>query len=319
MFHLFLAAGLLVLACAAVLQADLSGFDRICPLNRFRPRVKWNGVDVLLIFVLYFFSMILCARLLAATGCFDLTRPVDAVATPDTAIVQSDKTAAREMAGPGVDEQAREHPTARLLKRGKEVPALLLLALLAAVVAAPLVEEFLFRFLLQGWLEDVERRLRRRGFLRSPKFLRGFLPVVGVAFFFALIHLRGPGREGESLDMLVFSMLVMLIASALTLGLGLVYLAVVREMRLRDFGFAPAHLFRDTRAGLVCFVFVLPPMVGLAIGMRTLLPTNLVDPFPLFVFALGLGVLYFRTGRIVACLVMHAVLNLFSSLLALAA
>lgn len=40
-----------------------------------------------------------------------------------------------------------------------------------------------------------------------------------------------------------------------------------------------------------------------------------IDPFPIFVLALGLGYLYQRTGRLLTCIVMHACLNVTSLLL----
>jgi membrane protease YdiL (CAAX protease family) len=83
------------------------------------------------------------------------------------------------------------HPLVELLERSTEVP-LLLAALLAAVVVAPLVEEFLFRVVLQGWME------RQTAGSEAPVARRGIRywirnPVVGSSFVFALMHLgHGP-------------------------------------------------------------------------------------------------------------------------------
>ena len=53
-----------------------------------------------------------------------------------------------------------EHPVQLLLSENSS-PRVLLLCVLSAVVVAPLAEEFLFRVLLQGWMEAVAMRWRR--------------------------------------------------------------------------------------------------------------------------------------------------------------
>jgi membrane protease YdiL (CAAX protease family) len=53
-----------------------------------------------------------------------------------------------------------EHPVQLLLSENSS-PRVLLLCFLSAVLVAPLTEEFLFRVLLQGWMEAVAIRWRR--------------------------------------------------------------------------------------------------------------------------------------------------------------
>lgn len=79
-----------------------------------------------------------------------------------------------------------EHP---LLKMLTENPNKLYLAVscLLAVLVAPLVEELLFRVVLQGWLEARETRWRRR--VPALAWLpRGALPIFLSATPFALLH-----------------------------------------------------------------------------------------------------------------------------------
>jgi membrane protease YdiL (CAAX protease family) len=92
-----------------------------------------------------------------------------------------------------------EHPVMDLLTKSAS-PQMLLLCVVSAVIAAPLVEEFLFRVLLQGWMESVA--LRRGGELGTeaapparpeavPKLM--VLPIVASSLAFALVHFsNGP-------------------------------------------------------------------------------------------------------------------------------
>jgi membrane protease YdiL (CAAX protease family) len=90
-----------------------------------------------------------------------------------------------------------EHP---LITSIKANPALLPVAAVLAVLFAPLLEEFLFRVVLQGWLEKAERSLRRR----SPKTFswpRGVLPVLASSLAFAAAHV-GHGADPVPLFLL---------------------------------------------------------------------------------------------------------------------
>ncbi len=63
----------------------------------------------------------------------------------------------------------------------------LVLVTVAAVVMAPLVEEFMVRVILQGWLEKKQReyRLRRGDLSERPA---GFGPIVVSGVIFAALH-----------------------------------------------------------------------------------------------------------------------------------
>jgi membrane protease YdiL (CAAX protease family) len=84
-----------------------------------------------------------------------------------------------------------EHP---LLELTKDAPTtwIMVLVTVAAVGVAPLFEEFLFRVVLQGWLESEQVRLRK---LRDPEAsnVPGFAPLVISSFLFAALHAKaGP-------------------------------------------------------------------------------------------------------------------------------
>jgi hypothetical protein len=84
-----------------------------------------------------------------------------------------------------------EHPVLQLTQQQPSV-WMLVLATVAAVGVAPLFEEFVFRVVLQGWLESQQARLRglnRPGGGEKP----GFAPIVVASAVFALLHLgHGP-------------------------------------------------------------------------------------------------------------------------------
>jgi membrane protease YdiL (CAAX protease family) len=84
-----------------------------------------------------------------------------------------------------------EHPVLRLTQQQPSV-WILALATVAAVGVAPLFEEFVFRVVLQGWLESQQvrlRRLRGAGYDEKP----GFAPIVIASAVFAMLHLgHGP-------------------------------------------------------------------------------------------------------------------------------
>jgi membrane protease YdiL (CAAX protease family) len=83
-------------------------------------------------------------------------------------------------------------------------PAQLELIGFCAVLVAPLVEEFFFRVILQGWLERVELALGQGGRL-LPTLPTGLLPIVISSFLFAAVH----GGQGPAPVPLFFLALVL--------------------------------------------------------------------------------------------------------------
>jgi membrane protease YdiL (CAAX protease family) len=93
-----------------------------------------------------------------------------------------------------------------------------IVATLSAAIAAPIMEEFLFRVVLQGWLEKLEAVAcapdKKQGWLGLP---RGGLPIVISSLLFALMHFR-EGNESAWLRLLAVAPLFVL-----GLFLGFVY------------------------------------------------------------------------------------------------
>jgi membrane protease YdiL (CAAX protease family) len=84
-----------------------------------------------------------------------------------------------------------DHPLVTLVSERHSVGVLAIVTVVAVVVA-PLAEEFLFRVLLQGWLE--KRQVVRQGFAPGELAVPGYAPMVVSALFFGLLHL-GHGAD----------------------------------------------------------------------------------------------------------------------------
>lgn len=262
--------------------------------RQWRRPVPWTALEVVLIFAVYFTVASGAQRLL-------LTRLAHTAIEPATA--------------GGPTPASAEHAIARLLSQGS--PALLVLCAIAAAVVAPIVEEFLFRLVLQGWLEALLFRQRRR-FPSLRRLLPGGTgPILLVAFLFALAHFRvseaprpwqfyAAGVVGAGLGGIAA------VAAAITL------LRLFHRARLSDFGVVPAKIAPDVMLGLLAFAALAVPIYAVQLEVSQIVPKWLApDPAAIFVLALGLGFLYYRTHRIVPSIVTHAALNITSLLAAL--
>jgi membrane protease YdiL (CAAX protease family) len=272
-----------------------------------RRAVPWGGGDVALVLVAYILL------LGAAVGC---VRGL------------LGKEISGELGRPAAGNL--EHPIVQLMREALHGGAardggnawILLLGFVAAVVIAPIVEEFFFRVLLQGWLEARERRWRRRAapWLRriTP---RAAAPVVLVALLFALMHVRAPTPLYHP-QYLVGLVLGNQIAGLLTVALAVGWLRVRVGATAADFGWEPRKLAADLGLGLRAAAIVVPLVLAFQWAVGSLLTylrlsSAVPDPIPLFFFALVLGTLYYRTHRIAPSVVLHLSLNLTSVLLLL--
>ena len=209
-----------------------------------------------------------------------------------------------------VDENAKldtAHPLARVLLESPNAWAIVA-CVLTAVVVAPITEEFLFRLLLQGWLEVVERRLRRR-IPRLRSLAAGVLPVASASLLFAAMHFRLPSPRLD-VDAIVFLICVRAAANLLTMGLALCWVRLAAGATLGDLGMVPGKLWADVQLGMLAFLASTVPVYVLLVAATSLLPENTVaDPIPLFLLAAVLGGLYYRTHRIVPAIVLHMAFN----------
>ena len=96
---------------------------------------------------------------------------------------------------PSANEKTAMNPLLVVLGK-RHQPGILLVCGFVALVAAPVAEEFFFRLLLQGWLEAVEGRWRKR--LRLLRWLPpALLPVLLTSALFAAGHFRQETLPGN--------------------------------------------------------------------------------------------------------------------------
>ncbi len=187
----FLVGGLTVWAVAV---SRVSRGLPVLPYARRWP-VPWRAFHVGVIAAAYVMLIFLAQYL--AVRLFELPVPSDGGAPPDPAILPN--------------------PLVVLLGRSHTLPTLLL-CFLAAVIVAPIVEEFLFRLVLQGWLEAVDRQ-RRRQIPALRGLTPGAAPVVLVAMLFAGIHYRSPLPQVDPRT-IAYLLAANIVASLLTLAFG---------------------------------------------------------------------------------------------------
>ena len=273
-----------------------------------RRRVPWQWIDLLIVFCAYAALGIGVVWLVCLTC--DL-EPATLLAVP---------YASGPEEGPGplpatevAESLKRAHPLVVLVYTSRSV-WMLLFCCSIAVVAAPIVEEFLFRLLLQGWLEALERRLRRR-IAVLKRLIPGMVPVLLVSLLFAKQHVREPSPLGD-VELLALKMVIGTAISLLTLAFAVVLIRLRTGATRLDFGLVPARFLGDVRLGLVTFVAVAAPIYLLQAFLAKRLPGLVPDPITLFFFAVVLGTLYYRTHRIVPSIVLHMALNASSLLMA---
>jgi len=291
----WVSAGLLLLGLGslAVWAVVADRLRRGEPVVPYEPRrqVPWGAGHVLAVVLIFLAVAGLMA--LSASWWFPLDRAGGG--SPPEAAAVAEK------------EPQRAHPLVIALEAEPGLAAVLV-AVFAGGVAAPLSEEFFFRLLLQGWLERVERRWRRRlAVLR--RLALGLLPVLVATSAFASLHfhkattiedprgyLRGVALEAA--------------ARLVTVGLAVWLLRSTVRATAKDLGFVPARFWADVRLGLLAFVAVLVPVYLLQFWLLHVLPKSVSpDPISLFFFTLVLGLVYFRTHRIVPSVVLHMALN----------
>lgn len=300
---------------------------------------------------------------------------------PDFANVQlDDPNVLPELARDAANRDlSTHHPLARLLLRSMATPwafQTLLLCFFVAVIAAPFAEEFLFRVLFQGTLENYALQAvlpppgtPRRPFAdaepteapptadlsaplsadatdpdvssatefrwtdpttpmeRRAFYLRSAFAILVPAFVFGLIHAGAPetpeeARDPETLNRLFRTMLAAGLANVATLAVGLFFLRRLTGATTGDVGLGPEFTYKAGRCfaslgrfaldfyrGAAAFAFIAPLVFGANAALRFLFPNAIVDPLPIFLFALAEGVVYWRIRRYATVVGMHVALN----------
>jgi len=283
----------LVLLASVVLWTNLSSrIERHEPLVERSPRrpVPWEGMDLVWLFFAYVAMLGVMTR---------LAEPVANYVWPPQAVKASVESGS-----------STDHHVVQLLKRSRS-PAIWLTCFLMVVAVAPLTEEFLFRVLIQGWLEKIELIGRARWGWRR-RLPRGVLPVGFISFVFAALHARGP-HDVELPETLPALLVGAALAGLATLAIGVTWTHLRVGANARDFGLAPKQFLSDIRLGLLAFLAVGPLVYAVHWTAGWVVErfgwSIAPDPAAIFVLSLALGWLYHQTHRLMPSLVLHVALN----------
>jgi membrane protease YdiL (CAAX protease family) len=189
-----------------------------------------------------------------------------------------------------------DHPLSQLLERGKESPMILLIAFFSGVLSAPLTEEFLFRLIFQGWL--------------TKKLNNALFSIIIVSIVFALAH--AGKRTVQPVDIQFYTMLGIGIINIFLFCFGIFYLITIRGVSVGALGFRANRILYDLAVAAGIFIVSAPLILSVNLLLRNNFPDKITDPIPLFIFSIILGLLYYRTGRLLPCVTLHALLNGFS-------
>jgi len=240
--------------------------------------VPWTGLDVLLFIALWYAAML-------------ITAAVVSVATPSPSPAHA--TAMKE--------NESGHPIVQLIEHGKKSShAFLIVAFLMLIVTAPLIEEFLFRLLLQGWLEAKLMQFR------IPN--ASSIAVVAVSLYFASLH-AGKQSSGD-LQALFYGFMVHMILCLSIFAGGIIYLVRKRNVKIIPCLLGTGRFFHTqflSRSGYCLLAILL--IFGIAILLLKMYSIDSVRPMIIFFFALLLGSLYSRTHNLSYCILLHAFWN----------
>lgn len=206
---------------------------------------------------------------------------------------------------------SREHPLTQVFVLARRVEHggwLIVSSLLVGCLLVPVTEEFVFRIVLQRTLVSL---------LSPPQRWARLSAIVFSALLFAGIHVRGTGPiRPETFTRMATALLTSgPLGAVLTLAFGWLWLRPLRR-RGADILFRPdldlRLIGRGLLAGAGAFLLFLPALRLMEIGLNRLFPNVVTDPIPLFFFALFLGILADRSGRLAPSVGMHISLNCFS-------
>ncbi|NLS95795.1 MAG: CPBP family intramembrane metalloprotease [Planctomycetaceae bacterium] len=262
------------------------------PVIRFEARrpVPWNGWDAVGLFLGMFLLALLLSQVAEKTLGWKFEKPqkMPHAAAP---------------AGEDLDLE-RAHPIVVLLSSDLN-RAVVFLCLFSAVVLAPIHEEFTFRLVMQGAFENIDARYRR--LFRYPGRWLGLAPVVMSSLVFASLHFRVPRpRQPEEIMHLL---IIDAVARVLLVAGGIIYLRRIRLASWSDLGIRFDKFLTDLGLAGTTFVAVIVPIYVIQIELAKRFPEIVPDPLPLFLLALALGYLYFRTHRITPCILLHLIFN----------
>jgi len=233
--------------------------------------VQWKGVDVLLLFILY-----------AGTILWGIC----------IGYIVSFSSALSHLSWEG-----------QLITAGKNEPMTLLVGFIFIVVTAPLIEEFVFRLLLQGWLASKFQQCRIR--------FASAIAIVLTSFVFAMAHV--PILIVGVVDYFYVAA-TNVILGPLLFAFGIVYLARKRNVKMTHCLFGTTRFFRPRLLinmgyclllALLLFILcsILNNVLSCCVNLQFIRLLNV------FFISLIFGILYSRTQKLSYCILLHAFYN----------
>ena len=236
---------------------------------------------------------------------------------------------------------ATQHPMARLLIRAKKTEHfhfVVALFLVSVVIFAPLVEEFVFRVVIQGFFEKRAGLGRPRG-AEAPSLVESYgrelirsriaLVCVTQAVIFAVLHIGAPESPenyvplNTTLAAMVGSIALAIITLAFgyallircgakpgDLGLGETFSLQGERLRVES-----ARLGKEWFRGVCLQLYATPILLFVNAFLNNLFPSVIVAPIPIFLFAIYEGYVYIKTRSYPTVVGMHMTLNFVSFVL----
>lgn len=279
------------------------------PRYRFS-QLSWHLREILLVWLIFLVSMTVSAMLL----------PLPKGGVVDTTAESERLSATMKPQSQVEDDTARHVHWVLLLIRDDRSIGTLLLCLVVTGILAPIVEEILFRGLLQGWCHTLDLQSRRdRSMMRKicDRFPVGAMPVAVVTLMFAMAHYR-PHQAIPSQEVIKTLVARQGIAYLLLLVIVMAVIVARKPSRRLALLFDRRWLLNDLALGAGWFMATLVPLYLVQGFVKSALPQQaLADPLTMVLVGAILGTLFARTGRLTGSIVYHILLNVTSLSLAL--
>ncbi|MDR1491357.1 MAG: CPBP family intramembrane metalloprotease [Planctomycetaceae bacterium] len=284
---------------------------------RHRPPVAWDAADVLLIIAFYFALQIGVSLILAVPQQENQNRIVQQSETNDGGEEMDAETGEEQLSKKQTisdKELRREHPLVVIMKKASSRSIAIIVCFLSAIIIAPLTEEFIFRVVIQSGIASTIRKMSDD--LAVEKYLSILLP----SLVFAAVHFRASPSDDANYPMtpsqveqMIRIMEATALANLLTMGTAILFLRYVRGSKWSDLGLKD---FRKTGkyalGALIVLLIILFPILLFFNAIKHLFPDVVVDPIPLFFFAVVLSTIYYRSRRFAVVFFLHAFFNAFS-------
>lgn len=239
------------------------------------------------------------------------------------------------------NEKKPHHPAFEYLTKDPSLGKCIFM-FIGIVLIGPFFEEFLFRFVLQGWLDSRERErfglsrfhrrfqnrfhsagseehstrqdsAEKRPVIRHRTNCSGWRSLILVAILFSLLHFHSAADTYPSESELQLQFLCQFVSYLVILLLSFSLLRFRDGFSWRQMGLDLSHWKTDLLLGAF-FFFCIAPISYLCQFLLTEPLKGICTPdfISLIPLALGFGFLYMRTRRLLPGSIMHALFNGFA-------